>query len=515
MNTSKTRIFVGAVLWAAATACISPPVEAPKTTVVQDTPVRVPQNEKNKVDVLFLIDNSPSMDAMQTELKTRFGDFFKVFQDLAAGGTFADMNIGVVTSDFGAGDTAGGGCAASPGGDRGILIAKGAAALASCNPPTGTPFIHYAFDPAGGPAVTNIPGGATLVDEFTCLASVGAGGCGFEHQLEAVYAALKNTNENKGFLRSDALLTVVFVTNEDDGSAAPNAKFYEQAGDPNTFGAYDTYRQTRFAVYCNGNPIPYGDGTNMALQNCTSAPNPMMDVNLAFPIDRYVNLFTQRAAMGGVKTSPQDVILVGIDGPEAPVATVLVQKGTGLGMQPNPSYVPCGPMLAMNCLERLQHVCQNTAQPAFFADPSVRLNAVIDAATFHQTASICGDNLNQPPNYSNALQQLGQLISSHISPGCIPAPLASYNAMVKNPQCTVEDVTDNPDGSQTIKEIPRCDLAGGQFPCWKIESKDQCKKAYPALCPGDSCGVGVTIDRNGGMAPANTNARVECSTVAQ
>ena len=42
-------------------ACLAPPVESPKTTVTQETNVRVEQSVKNKVDLLFMIDNSPSM----------------------------------------------------------------------------------------------------------------------------------------------------------------------------------------------------------------------------------------------------------------------------------------------------------------------------------------------------------------------------------------------------------------------------------------------------------------------
>src|SRR5271154_7085378 len=130
---SRIRVILASLFTVGvATACLNPPVETPVTTVVQDTPVRVPQNEQNQIDVLFMVDNSPSMDAMQTELKARFSDFFQVFQDLATAGTYADLHIGVVTSDYGAGDTAGGGCQASPGGQNGILQAKGAAADASC-----------------------------------------------------------------------------------------------------------------------------------------------------------------------------------------------------------------------------------------------------------------------------------------------------------------------------------------------------------------------------------------------
>ncbi|HEX8950568.1 MAG TPA: hypothetical protein VF945_01930, partial [Polyangia bacterium] len=157
-------------------ACLAPPVESPRTTVTQETNVRVEQNIKNKVDVLFMIDNSSSMDPMQLELRSKFGQFFQVFEQLAAGGTYADMQIGVITSDFGAGDTAGGGCDVSPGGQRGILQTLPSPNATNpptgCQPPQGAPFIKYAFG-AGGPT-TNLPNGTdatALVNEFTCMAS--------------------------------------------------------------------------------------------------------------------------------------------------------------------------------------------------------------------------------------------------------------------------------------------------------------------------------------------------------
>ena len=489
-------------VWMLSSACLNPPVESPATTVVQDTPVRVPQNEQNQIDVLFMVDNSPSMDAMQTELKARFSDFFQVFQDLATAGTYADLHIGVVTSDYGAGDTAGGGCQASPGGQNGILQAKGAAADASCQVPMNNqPYIEYAFNKSGTPT-SNLPAGQDLVPTFTCMASVGAGGCGFEHQLESVLQALKNTKENAGFLRPQALLAVVFVTNEDDGSAAPQVKFYESTADVGTYGAYDTYRQTQYAVYCGNNPIPYG--TPMPLSNCTAAPNlsPAAPPTLAYDISRYTNLFTQPSSLGGVKSTADDVVLFAIDGPETPVSTALITSGTGLGTAPNPSYVPCG-ALGTGCVQRLNHVCQNNVSPAFFADPSVRLNAVVNSAKFKQTSSICGDDLNMAPDFTSALEALGKLISSQISPGCIPAKLTDLN----NPQCIVEDVTDNPDGTTTITSIPACSASNGKFPCWTIAPNSLCSSISPE-------GVGISISRNGQAAPANTNASVECSTIA-
>ena len=491
---------------AMAAGCFDAPVASPPTRVTQSTPIYVPQNARNQADVLFMVDNSPSMGAMQAQLQAHFKDFLQVFDNLSKDGTYADLHVGVVTSDYGAGhSTSGSGCDPSPGGQKGLLQAIGAAAQPGCLAPVGAPYIAYAYGPSG--ATSNLPAGQDLASTFTCMASVGSGGCGFEHQLESTYAALRNAKENAGFLRDGAFLTVVFVTNEDDGSAPPDTHIYDPGSSP-LLGAYSTFRQTRFAIACGGALVPYGPSG--PLMSCASAPAALQAQALmsltpddaTYDLARYINFFNQPLSRGGVKLDPaNDVILVGITGPSTPFSTLLAEVGTGNGTQPSPSYVPC-PSLSSSCVVALQHSCQNRAAPAFFADPGVRINAVIDAAPTHQVTSICGDDLDQAPDYSQALEKVANLIKSHIGDGCIPAPLTDPS----NPDCVVEDVTHGPNGDQQTL-IPRCDQAAGTFPCWKVEAKADCKTSSPE-------GLGVTIERNGAPAPPGTTAEVSCSTIA-
>jgi hypothetical protein len=500
-----------------AASCLAPPVESPPTTVTMERQVRV-KGARDQIDVLFLIDNSSSMDPMQLELRQRFGDFFQVFEDLASAGTYADLHIGVVTSDYGAGDvtapgaTATFGCQASPGGQRGILqtlpSVNATHPPANCAPPMGAPYIAYAFRPSGTP-VTNLPGGsdaAALVQQFTCMASVGARGCGFEHQLESVYAALRNQSENRGFLRDDAFLAVVFVTNEDDGSAPPTAKFYEPGGEA-TFGQYATFRQTRFAVECGGQPIPYGVASGGPITGCAAEPNPMLDPGAAYDISRYIDFFTQPAALGGVKSNPEDVILVALDGPEAPFETVLIDSTQGIS-----PYVPCrAPMLSSTCIEALQHSCANRVQPGFFADPAVRLNAVVRAAASHQITSICGDDIDQAPSFSNALQQVAKLISSRIDAGCIGAPIAARSD--GTPDCVVEDVTHHDGAPDTRAEIAACAPDVGP-PCWRLAIEASCPAVHNPMSMMDEQ-LGLSIDRGpDGRPPPGSEVQAACATIA-
>jgi hypothetical protein len=484
-------------------ACYDAPVASPVNTTTETVPIRVAQTAQNKVDLLFMVDNSPSMLAMQQELQNRFGDFLQAFSDLTAQGIYADMHIGVVTSDYGAGHTAdpSGGCDASPGGQRGLLQPLGAAAATGClGPANNARFIQYSFDPAA--TNNNLPNGdqsvGNLVKTFTCMASVGAAGCGFEHQLESVYAALHNDVENAGFVRDGALLVVVFVTNEDDGSAPPSTDIYTRTA--TQYGAYETYRQTNFAVAC-GNPamLPPDGPSNGLLTLCEPAPD---GVGLAYDISRYVDYFRRPRVAGGIKLDPtNDIVLVGIDAPETPFETILADNMSGTGRAPNPAYVACSPQSA-TCQVRLQHSCQNQAQPAFFGDPAVRLNSFIRSLPQNQITSICGDDPNAPPSYVAALQSAAALIKKALGPPCIPG-LVEKPA---TPDCDVADVTPQPDGSLVVSPIGRCDAQPGVFPCWHAEVQSQCASKSPQS-------LGVIIERNGAMVPDGTIARVECSVV--
>ena len=478
-------------------ACIAPPLERPAPTAEVTTKLRIPQNLKNKVDVLFMVDSSASMGPMSDELKAKFGQFFKVFQDLSAKGNHADLNIGVVTSDYGAGATGAPGCQPSPGGQQGRLVSVGAYAPQNCKPPLGSNFIKYAFA-ADGKGANNLPQGQDLLNTFTCMASVvtnQSAGCGFEHQLESVYAALHNNlPENAGFLREGALLAVVFVTNEDDCSAPIDSDLYDK-NKVQQYGFLSSFRCNRFGHVC-GNPAaspPYSDSAG-PLSSCATAPNPGgAGPGKLHDLSRYLTFFSKPAAQGGVKANPNDVVLFGIMPPSDPYQVILSNPGTP-GNQP---YVQCGQLSEQSnppCVPVVQHSCQNPAKPQFFGDPPLRIASVINSAANHQTTSICEDN------YTAALDKLGNLIVSTISGGCILAKLASP----ESPECIVQDETIANDGSTAIAKLPSCAEAGGATPCWKMEKKMACSAISPD-------GLGLTVDRGGKQAPENTTAVVYCS----
>jgi hypothetical protein len=513
-------------------ACFQAPVEKPQPKITQETDVRVEQNIKNKVDILFMIDDSPSMSPKQAELKARFPQLIKILDDFGKSNP-AWYHIGVVTSDLGAGQFNLGGGQCHPGGDGGKLQALGSAHDATCAAPTGgLNFIDY--NQLNGN--NNLPAGQDLATTFSCMASVGDKGCGFEQQLEAVYRALHDQPaENHDFLRADALLVVVWVTDEDDDcSTDPNTDLFDPAQTAN-YGALLSYRGTQYGVMCNqgGNLalMPYGSSGGNLQPGCQAAPNtsgnvtgmPASGQGKCYDVSRYVNFFSHAAGQGGVKVDPSDVILVAIDGDTGDVESILANPNP----QPPGPYVTCpGPVDGKTCAVVLQHSCIAAQNTQFFGDPAVRINTVVNSSKNHQLTSICDTS------YQAALQSLGQLIISNIGAGCITSPFPLDNTNMPVADCVVEDITTNSDGSTTTTEIKACSANGNTPPCWALSgtngvtAKQPCVNNDPAQGPSGCCPTicakagdpgqhfGMTINRGTAGPPPNTTARVACSTIA-
>jgi hypothetical protein len=502
----------------------APPVETPVTTVVQETEVTVQQMVKNKVDILFMIDDSPSMTPKQDALKQKFPELIKVLDDFGAKGSPAWYHIGVVTSDLGAGQsTSTSNC--KPGGLGAQLQSKGKAAGSTCVAPgNGLNFIDY--NQLNG--TNNLPTGQDLPTTFTCMASVGDTGCGFEHQLEAPYRALKNCMpaadgsypnctipQNKNFLRPDSILAVVFVTDEDDDCSAPDDTDLFDLNKTGTYGSLLSYRGTQYGVMCNyggmDQLMPYADSGG-ALMGCHAAPNPMTITadtgnsqgappagqGKCMDVQRYINFYKNSSLNngGGVRATPDDVILAAIDGPENPVQSIIANPQT---------YAPCaaGSMVdGVKCAVLLAHSCNASAD--FFADPAVRINQVINSVSSQNAnniTSICA------MDYTSALTNLGMKIVSHLGIACLSSPITDPN----NPDCVVEDRADV--DNSVVDSIQSCALTNNVQPCWKYVENDKCAKVVNPINNTITQGS-ISIMRDQSTIPPGTHARVACATIA-
>jgi hypothetical protein len=174
------------------------------------------------VDILVMVDNSSSMTPMQQKMLAQIPTFIQSLRALPGG--LPDVHIAVVSSDMGAPSDSQIGC--SQVGDNGNFFSQpqGTCTMTTLQP--GATFI--ADDAAGASKNFTVADPAGLASVFQCIALLGSNGCGFEHQLASVARALGADGSpapagNAGFLRPDAELAIVMLTNEDDCSAPASA----------------------------------------------------------------------------------------------------------------------------------------------------------------------------------------------------------------------------------------------------------------------------------------------------
>jgi hypothetical protein len=182
---------------------------------------QVPEQGCTKVDFLFVIDNSGSMGDNQADLADNFPNFIDGIQ--ATLDEVDDFQVGVITSDA---------YQPNPVGCRqlGALVTRTDGVDSSnavCGPyAEGHNYMTQADD---------------LATTFACAAKPGSEGDGLERMANAMEVAVRKDlggpgGCNDGFIRDDALLVIVLITDEWDGPGDP--EFFGSTG--NAASWYDT-----------------------------------------------------------------------------------------------------------------------------------------------------------------------------------------------------------------------------------------------------------------------------------
>ena len=182
------QVLVGLGAFTMFSAC--QPQQFGLTPVAQEFGQKVTYS--NDVDVLWVIDTSGSMDKHQNLLADQVGLFVNALND-----TGLNYHIAVTTMDM------------SATGEKGKFI--------------------------GTPAILT-PATANLTSVLSQRLRIGGQGSPVERGLEGMKASLSaplSTSLNKDFLRPNALLTVIFLSNEDDQSTPDNyQQFLDQLRPP-------------------------------------------------------------------------------------------------------------------------------------------------------------------------------------------------------------------------------------------------------------------------------------------
>jgi|GEM_PF-847854 len=407
------------------------------------------------VDLLFVVDNSGSMQTEQQRLVDAFGDLVAALTD--ANGALANLHVGVVSSNVGAAGQSGvPGCPAN--GDDGNLQATVGFTTTHCSSLTDA----FASDVAtAGGREANYTG--SLTDTFACLAARGTYGCGFEMHLESAWRALQ-PDKNPGFHRPGAHLAVIIVADEDDCSTRDGAMFGDPTGTlESTLGPRTSFRCHEFGVVCDDDPTPRTFGEK-------SGCRPIEDPLYEFPVAKYVDFFEQLK-------DPRRLTLAGLLG---------TFDGSHLTVAQDPSPgAPVGwPAVKRSC-------GYDEIDPTVGASPPVRLAAFLGAFRARH-ASACD------ASFADTMRGIGaDVVASMASVICIDPQLADDDvAAGLQPRCTVAITA--PDGPTPI---PQC-TAGQAPPCWNIGSD-------PQSCPDTENALWVTLDASFASVVATLDVRCE------
>jgi hypothetical protein len=269
-------LVVGSI--ATSSSCTQRSLNALNPCTINGVVQNVPVNPQRALDLLIVIDDSPSMQDEQEKLAEQVPRLVNL---LLTGGEDTDgstpvgefpaiesLHVAVITPDLGHSTvpahefTAGSGmsvdfnptttCMRNNGsGKAGFMQVTGftlpdRAECSAQTPPDGTLYLNINPDSSFTPQ--------EFVDDVECITGQGAPpddwGCGFEQQLESVLASDRNT-ANAGFSREDALLAVILITDEDDCSTTDPRVFDVEARASNPFqGPFTTLDELQFNLRC-------------------------------------------------------------------------------------------------------------------------------------------------------------------------------------------------------------------------------------------------------------------------
>lgn len=391
----------------------------PEASSIQNRVVaQVLPTESSAVDILFVVDDSMSMMDEQEQLGIWSSELFSV---LSGSGELPDLHIAVTSSSVAI--PALENCQYGLGGSLHV----GAATLQYGQ------FIRDVAGPEG--RERNYEG--TLNETFAKMARVGNSGCGLEQPFRAAEMALSNYGSGtKGFLREDALLLVVFVTDEDDCSASDPTLFTDPYADAcSELGVITSYRCFEHGVKCHDGKGARAFGERRNCRPDDSSP-------YVTPVSGFAEF------LKSLKQHPGQVIVAGIYGKPHHVKAIPDERVTWV------------------TTPRLANVCGTTGAEGTGATPAIRMNGLM--AEFGGRASqssICESEL------SWAMRDVGLVTrgAAKRSP-CLRGALfdADKSAMGIQPACRVEVASD-----VATDELPACPTADGAR-CFTVEVDAAC-----------------------------------------
>ncbi len=429
-------------------------------------------NPIDKVDLLMMIDNSPSMIDEQDKLRRELPRLVQVLAsgDLQAGqpaGTpglgeadfpvLSSLRVGVITPDLGTNPIMA--CPEPVGDDAELVSTTSDASAAGCsNWPSS--FIEL------NPRATSTQEQLDFGEQAGCVATTGTTGCGFEQQLEALLKSVVPANsgisppfantDGKGdinnFVREDSLLVVLFVTDEEDCSTG-NAEVFN-----------DSSNSLRVSL-----PAEF-DGKSTINYRCPAFADQL------FKVQRYID------GLLNLRADPGNLVFAAITGVPQDLA------GDNFGAMldsPDMQYKPILDPVTNNQAVRLAPACVS-ADGTQDADPARRIvevarglaegNEVGEAGVTVQ--SICAES------FAPALNEVLEIVGNKLNV-CLPREL--------NPNAAGFVTCDI---IETLPEGQSCDTSRGREFVDTVQGRERCR-IQQLQVPGDR-GSADSLSCNGG-----------------
>ncbi len=468
---------------------------------------------RRAVDILFVVDNSGSMGGEQGTLARSFASFVDVLESQQVG---ANYRIGVTTT---AGD---GLLTAISCRERlddflfewgfGTLDERQRGCLDHCVHET-IPLANPWVEKSEG--TTNLPAGMDIAEALQCVGPPGINGPGFERPLEAMYQLV--TNDVSGFLRDDALLAVIFLTDEADCSASQeNLDWLQLLGepfweDPNGSTSASCWNA---GVTCVGGPGVY-DECFAEDKGKNGLPTDDDNAAVLYPRDRYIDVLTklaiERQALGGQGQVLLSLIAgVPIDYPET--HTVVFQDSTfpdfnlqyGIGPSCNFGF-------------------ETVNDPPGI--PDVRLRDVVEsfAGGDPTVFSVCSDD------YGIALESIAGAIGEISERACVIGCVADLEPKKGlQPSCTLVEQFP-PELGEPDRLVSPCKIIGDEwdFPgpnvdaCYRVlDDPDQSTEGkvddMTTHCSTQGFNLELLVQRREGVpVPSGTSIEVDCDLLGQ
>jgi len=443
------------------------------------------------LDLIFMIDNSPSMALKQAKLQSQFPKLIDALKD-PNDGTLPDLRLAIIDSDLGSGGAySTGTCgpktlsdgSSSTYGDLGRFQMIGAQACGVTDP--GAMWLEHSKGQA-----LNYTGDIGAV--FSCLAGkLGTLGCGLEHSLQAFEFALVadgigNTNQRQ-MLRPSAYLGLVFLSDEDDCSAAPNDGLFGNRPELNGEAASlrcgtrshacggvnltETPRAfpPRCRSWCPSRPAP------PATDDC---PNPT-DTSVPTTCSPLRGLAAMATEIKALKSKPRIRSSQPASSAGRSATPTWPPRLTGSRPFPIPT-APTRPIPRSTTIGRsatIPTTCRTNPDPvtgfdataaSWGATGGLRMSAFVDQFGDNGLKfSIC------QPDFSAAMSKIGSALGKKMQNLCLPAIYAQLTT------CTANYLIPDANGNliRQPTPVPKCNAQQSNAPCYSLATNRRLARA--------------------------------------